>query len=1089
MAGSTISNVVTNTITITSSGTGAGSGVYNSPLTITNTGTVEGAVVNRLTTSPTIVLGGTITGDIDINQASSANITLLPGGSFGGVKSATLGLPNPEGPFTVDLGVGTAPGTIGPLMRAFNDYGSAVRQFETFTVDPGAYWTLTGYQDFSHAKSKVPGLLNSHDAYPSLIDAGNLTNAGTLNLGVRLQQGAVFNNTGTLSDYGHRLPIATSDYFDYSTVGIDATVTNSGIIKDIWRYSSAIDITGRGYVANSGTIIATYFEGGLNLDVVGSGIRLGNGGLVNNTGTIAGDVDIYRWFLGNGGTVINKGTITGQVYLAGGSVNNSGVIDLTTLPEDEDLWVGGVLIGGTAGITGTVTNSGTVIGDRFGITTEYPTGTVATVVNSGTIIAVGTPLAPGHNDPANAFAGVGVALAGGTVVDSGSISGAAGAIVFGTIGDANRVVLSPGYTPLATGHYVYNSGWIGGSVIGSTAAGATNTLELAASGTAGTVSGLSDKFVNFGTVTVDSGAQWAVTGGDNVIGSGQTLTVYGTLTDFGSVTNQGSISGTGRLLVDPATFVNSGSVGIEVTLDGGSYLGNSATISVAGTAVYGTNGANTVVNSGTITGTGTAGVGINLATGGTVIDSGQIGGSSGTAIVFGGSGANLLALEDGYSITGSIAGSPTAGATNTLELLGTAGAVSVDFNSLGLGNFGTVAFGTASGNSETLKITDTTALPGTIASFDTAYKDIIDLTQLNPDGLQTPTLNDSDQLIVTNGSQTVSLQLDSENYSGLVWQAVADPNGGTFIEEDNTACYCRGTLILTDCGEVPVEALAIGDCVATLSGEAKPIKWIGRRHYAGRFIAGNRDALPIRIAAGAFADGVPARDLWVSPEHALYLDDVLIPARCLVNGLTVTQVEEIGHVEYFHIELDAHDVIFAEGAPAETFVDDDSRLMFHNAAEFFARYPEALRLPARYYAPRVEEGLALDVLRRKLLVRARRLGVDGREMPAKSLCGHVDVVTRDRIAGWAFDPASPATPVAVVVLANGVEIARVVADRYRKDLAAAGFGDGCHSFDLMMPSGLARDTQHQIEIGFEFDWSALPGSPVILEPVTNAVAA
>ena len=165
------------------------------------------------------------------------------------------------------------------------------------------------------------------------------------------------------------------------------------------------------------------------------------------------------------------------------------------------------------------------------------------------------------------------------------------------------------------------------------------------------------------------------------------------------------------------------------------------------------------------------------------------------------------------------------------------------------------------------------------------------------------------------------------------------------------ACYCRGTLIRTARGDVAVEDLAEGDLVMTRSGEAEPIRWIGRRSYGGRFLAGRRELSPVRIAAGALADGVPVRDLLVSAKHAMLLQGVLVPAEDLVNGHTVVLEHGLKRVDYYHVELNRHDVILAEGAASETFVDDDSRGRFHNAAEYSgpvdARPGAVLRAPGQ----------------------------------------------------------------------------------------------------------------------------------------------
>lgn len=196
-------------------------------------------------------------------------------------------------------------------------------------------------------------------------------------------------------------------------------------------------------------------------------------------------------------------------------------------------------------------------------------------------------------------------------------------------------------------------------------------------------------------------------------------------------------------------------------------------------------------------------------------------------------------------------------------------------------------------------------------------------------------------------------------------------------------CYRHSTRILTEHGEAAIESLKIGDRVMTGPGEVRPIRWIGRRRYSGDAAWGNREVLPIRIRKGALADGVPRRDLWVSPEHSMLIDGLLIPAAALVNGHSIEQEGSVHEVSYFHLEFDEHEAIYAEGALSESFVDDESRQMFDNAAEYRSLYPQAVRKPALFCAPRLEEGEDLEAVRRRLAARVpmnprRRAGVEAR---------------------------------------------------------------------------------------------------------------
>lgn len=174
------------------------------------------------------------------------------------------------------------------------------------------------------------------------------------------------------------------------------------------------------------------------------------------------------------------------------------------------------------------------------------------------------------------------------------------------------------------------------------------------------------------------------------------------------------------------------------------------------------------------------------------------------------------------------------------------------------------------------------------------------------------------------------------------------PNGGTILVKNTTiadvqsrvevACLVRGTLVATPKGEVAVETLAIGDLVTTLDGSAKRIKWIGRRSYGAAFLRGNAKVVPVVIAAGALGPNVPARDLHVSPDHALHLDGGLVPAGLLVNGTTIRQELTTEQVDYFHVEFEKPEVIFTNGAATESYVDHGNRHMFQNHREFHDLY-------------------------------------------------------------------------------------------------------------------------------------------------------
>jgi Hint domain len=192
----------------------------------------------------------------------------------------------------------------------------------------------------------------------------------------------------------------------------------------------------------------------------------------------------------------------------------------------------------------------------------------------------------------------------------------------------------------------------------------------------------------------------------------------------------------------------------------------------------------------------------------------------------------------------------------------------------------------------------------------------------------------------------------------------------------NPPCFVAGTRIATARGEVPVEGLRVGDRVVALrSRRFAEVTWLGHRRLDCANHPRGHDVWPVRVAAGAFATDMPHRDLLLSPDHALFLDGGLVPVRYLINGATITQ-EKVAKVTYWHVELTSHDVLLAEGLPAESYLDTGNRGLFTNVIGPLRTHPAVARRAwkARGFASLQLDPAAHVALRRRLLARASVLG-------------------------------------------------------------------------------------------------------------------
>ncbi len=156
------------------------------------------------------------------------------------------------------------------------------------------------------------------------------------------------------------------------------------------------------------------------------------------------------------------------------------------------------------------------------------------------------------------------------------------------------------------------------------------------------------------------------------------------------------------------------------------------------------------------------------------------------------------------------------------------------------------------------------------------------------------------------------------------------------------ACFARGTLIATPEGERNVEALKVGDLVTTEDGRAVPVRWIGIKVADPMFNPADR-LEPVLIKAGALGENAPHKDLVVTADHGMIVDGHVVDAAVLVGapGIDFLPWKQLRQtITYYHIETAGHEIVYANNAPAETFIDYTGRRMFDNYAEFVTLYGE-----------------------------------------------------------------------------------------------------------------------------------------------------
>ncbi len=795
----------------------------------------------------------------------------------------------------------------------------------------------------------VQNTLNASGQFPTVVNPG-----GNGNLWV--------DNFATLTD-------AT-----YAILGVTTGSSGSANVTGgaVWSIHPSATVTVPGSIVVGTTTLYAANNAGQELPALmvggqGNGnLYIGNNGSLVSSGTVlVGAVDApssFTMVIGTGtgaaGSVVVDGpnallNTEGGVLSIGNkgagtlSVNNGGTV-LTGIQNAGSTGIAfGTVVGNKSGGNGQLNiigngnatslfevQSGDLVIGRDGVGS-------ATVNSYGSLaVASGTIWLGGINATTPGVGGGQLNVNDGTVQASGL------AVVYaGGIGTGSQFFVNGGLISLADAlNLDSGSSTIGGSTIGS------GVVLLGSNGTA-TIGGHSSLTINgSGTLLLAAGYSGSnllgrLTLGD-ANGGGQIFVAGGTILDAGGIllgmTLTGGTptptNGTATLQLSGNSFVQAGGMGIApasvVTVDASSTL-------LLGSTGFGAGAGVLIGTDGTLIGDGFVDTASNIVDSGTIIA--YTGGTlqlTGLAVT----GTGTLALDAGGALNLS------AGVTGTNIIFGT-------------------------GTAETLALADPSAFNATtVAGF--GVGDTIDLQgQVANNATFAQTSGTAGLLNIYSGTTLLESYTLSGTYttSQFLLQTDAAGTGTSVIGE--APCFAEGTRIATARGEIAVERLEVGEAVRLARGGSAEVVWLGHRTVDCAHHPRPHDVLPVRVLAHAFGAGQPRHDLVLSPDHAVFVDGVLIPIRYLVNDATILQ-QRVERVTYWHVELAQHDVLLAENLPAESHLDTGNRGAFENGEGPTMLHPDfALRVWDREACARlVLEGAELEAARSWLLARAERLG-------------------------------------------------------------------------------------------------------------------